>query len=78
MQYYLVLPGDREADMANESNSLGEESFGTFWRGSGLKTLLHITNTKPEILSACKIITETGKQLTMTEFLDTLNKLKLR
>jgi hypothetical protein len=64
--------------MANEANSLGEESLGTFWRGSGLKTLLHITNTKPEILPACKIITESGKQLTLTEFLDTLNKLKVK
>lgn len=78
MQYYLVLPGDKETDMLNEANSLGEESFGVFWRGSGLGTLLRITETRPEILPACKIVTETGKQLTLTEFLDTINKLKLR
>ena len=78
MQYYLVLPGDKEADMLNEANSLGEEVFGLFYRGSGLRILMNIVNTKPEMLPACKIMTEKGNQLTITEFLDTLNKLKLK
>lgn len=78
MEYYLILPGDKESDALNEANLLGDASFDVFWGGSGLKTLMRLVDNDPEVLPHCSIICESGKKLTITEFLDTVNKLKVR
>jgi len=78
MQYFILLPGDTERDALNEANLLGEASFDVFWAGTGLKILMHMVDNEPEALTQATIITDKGKKLTVTEFLDDIKKLKLR
>ena len=78
MQYFIMMPSDREQDSLNEANLLGEASFGVFWAGTGLKILMHMVDNEPEALTEATIITEKGKKLSLTEFLDEIKKLQLR
>ena len=77
MQYYLLLKGDSEKDSHYDSNLLGDESFGTFYSGQAFKTLTKIIEKDPEALEDARVITDMGSKLTITEFLDTLKKLKI-
>lgn len=78
MEFYLLLPGDTEQDASNEANLLGESSFDIFWAGSGLRSLMIMVDKQPELLPECRIITDQGKKLTVTQFLDSITKLKVR
>ena len=78
MEYYILLPGDDEKDASNEANLLGESSFDIFWAGSGLGTLMKIVMEQPELLPDVRIIGDDGKSLTVTKFLDSIQKLKVR
>ena len=78
MTYYLLLEGDSEEDVYFDSNVLGEESFGTFYAGQGLVALNNIVNKKPELLETIKILDDTKKSHTLTEFFDILSKLKVK
>lgn len=78
MQYFILLPGDTEKDALNEANLLGESSFDVFWAGTGLKILMHMVNNEPEALMAAKIMSDSGKKSSITEFLDEIKKLKVR
>ncbi len=77
MQYYLLLKGDSEKDSHYDSNLLGDESFGTFYSGEAFKALTNIIEKDPEALEGAKVITDMGQRYTITEFLDTLKKLKI-
>ena len=78
MTYYLLLEGDTEKDAYYDSNVLGEESFGMFYTGQGMLALTNIVNKKPELLETIKILDETKKSYTITEFMDILSKLKIK
>ena len=78
MTYYLLLEGDSEKDVYFDSNVLGEESFGMFYTGQGMVALTNIVNKKPELLETIKILDETKKSYTLTEFMDILSKLKIK
>ena len=78
MTYYLLLEGDTEKDAFYDSNVLGEESFGMFYTGQGMLALTNIVNKKPELLETIKILDETKKSYTLTEFMDILSKLKIK
>lgn len=79
MVYYLLLKGDTKEDLkVSESNVLGEESFGKFYPSHGLQALHKIIHNNPEVLSDCTIITDMGKELTLTKFFDTLEKLYIQ
>ena len=78
MTYYLFLDGDTEKDAYYDSNVLGEESFGMFYTGQGMLALTNIVNKKPELLETIKILDETKKSYTLTEFMDILSKLKIK
>ena len=77
MQYYLLAPGDTEQDAINEANFLGEASFQNFWGGAALQVLMGIVEAEPEILEILKIVTERGKVLTIAEFLEEIQPLKI-
>ena len=49
MTYYLLLSGDTDKDY-HDTNVLGEESFGKFYAGQGMKAFHNIVNNKPELL----------------------------
>lgn len=78
MQYYLMFPGDTEQDALNEANLLGEASFDIFWAGIGLKTLMKLVDTEPQLLESLRIVNDRGRTLTISEFLTDIGKLKIR
>jgi hypothetical protein len=79
MQFFLLMPGDTEQDTLNEANLLGESSFGTFWAGTALTTLMKIVDREPELLPLVKIATDMSKAtFTVEEFLTAIQKLKVR
>jgi hypothetical protein len=77
MQYFILLPGDTEADCVKETNILGESSFNTFYGAKGLTALMKMIEQYPEVLEDVTIKTDTGKSLTIEEFLSTLQNLKV-
>lgn len=79
MQFFLMMPGDTEEDTLNEANLLGEASFGTFWAGTALKSLMYLVDKDPEALPHVRIATDMSKKLfTVEEFLTAIQKHKIR
>ena len=73
------MPGDSEEDTLNEANLLGESSFGNFWAGTALKTLMNVVDKDPELLPMMKIRTDmSNKIFSIEEFLTVIQKLKIR
>ena len=75
MMYYILF-NEKSEDLWDE-NTLGEESFGTFYTGLGYIALNKIVQTEPELLARIKIKDEKGKDYSVTEFLDSLQKWKI-
>lgn len=79
MQYFLLMPGDKEEDTLNEANLLGEASFDVFWAGTALKTLMTIVDKQPELLPLIRIKTDMSEgTLNIENFLTAIQKLKIR
>ncbi len=78
MIYYLLLDGDSEKDLMYETNMLGEESFKVFYPSLGLSILNRIVVDKPELLERLKIVDEQKKYYTIEEFLNKLEKWKIK
>jgi len=75
------MQGEPVENCMNETNLLGEDNgFGVFWAGSGLEALMNIVNKHPEYLvgKAVDIVTDKGQYLTVEEFLNAIEKLKVR
>ena len=77
MQYYLMFPGDREEDTLNEANLVGESSFGKFWAGQGLKTVMKIVDGDVDYLAVMTIVSDIGKHMSIGELLDDIKNLKV-
>ena len=60
------------------SNQLGEESLGSFYPEQGWVALNNMINNSPESLPNYTILNEQGKIFTLTEFLDLVEKLKIK
>ena len=54
MTYYILLGNDSTDDVWDQ-NTLGEESFGSFYVGLGFLALNNIIQREPELLSTVKI-----------------------
>ena len=78
MQYYILMPNDSEADALNEANLLGEESFGSFWPGSGLMVLMTLVEKAPETLPTIKIVTDQNQTIGVSEFLEKISILHIK
>ena len=79
MTYYIMLPGDTEREVNFDSNLLGENTgFGVFWAGAGLKVLMKMVDTSPQMLPDVRIKTAKGRELTVEEFLTEIKGLKVR
>lgn len=78
MTYYLLLENDKESDTIFETNILGEESFKVFYPSLGFQLLHRLLTDKPELLEQLKIVDEQKKYYTITEFLDKLEKWKIK
>ena len=79
MTYYILFPGDKESDTIYEDRKLGEANgFGVFWADQGLKALMNIVDKEPEKLTKVQIKNEHNHTLSISEFLEKIDKLKVR
>lgn len=79
MRYYILYPGNTESDTVYDINQLGDDNgFGVFWANQGFNVLTNAVKQEHEIVNHFKIIDEQGKTLTIDEFLDKIQKLKIR
>ena len=78
MTYYLLLDGDSEKDLLYETNTLGEESFETFYPEKGFVALKNIVYNRPELIESLQILDEHKKSYTITEFLDKVEQWKVK
>ena len=76
MTYYILLGNDSTDDVWDQ-NTLGEESFGSFYVGLGFLALNNIIQREPELLSTVKIKDEKGNNYSVIEFLDKVEKWKI-
>lgn len=72
-----MFPGDKEEDTLNEANLIGESSFNNFWAGQGLRTVMKIVDGDVDYLAVMTVRTDTGKYLTIGEFLEEIKNLKV-
>ena len=79
MRYYILYPGDTEADTVKDTNQLGDDNgFGVFWIATGLQDLVgHIAKEDP-IIQEVIIKDESGTSYNIHDFLDKLKSLEVR
>ena len=78
MTYFLMHKFESKENLMYSSNILGEESLGTFYPDQGWVALHNMMNNHAEMLENYIILDEKGKKYTMTEFLDVVEKLKIK
>jgi hypothetical protein len=78
MIYYILYPGNTEADTINDANQLGESSFKTFWANRGFNILMNAVDQHHHDLNDFIIKDEKGKEYSIEEFLDKIKSLKVR
>tara|TARA_B100000212_G_scaffold332693_1_gene301243 strand:- start:627 stop:863 length:237 start_codon:yes stop_codon:yes gene_type:complete len=78
MTYYILHKKESKENLMFSSNILGEESLGSFYPEQGWTALNNMIHKSPESLENYTILNEQGKKYTLTEFLDTVEKLKIR
>jgi len=69
---------EKKENLMFSSNILGEESLGSFYPEQGWMALNNMINTSPESLENYIILDEKGGKYTITEFLDLVEKLKVK
>ena len=69
---------EKKENLMFSSNILGEESLGSFYPEQGWIALSNMMNNSPESLPKYQILDEQGKTYTVTEFLDVVEKLKIK
>ena len=69
---------EKKENLMFSSNILGEESLGSFYPEQGWIALSNMMNNSPESLPNYQISDEQGKTYTVTEFLDVVEKLKIK
>jgi hypothetical protein len=78
--YYIFFNNELQSGIIDEmwdDNMLGDESFGKFYIGGGYIALNNIINNEPELLERVEIRDEQGKEHSVTEFLDKIEKWKI-
>jgi len=78
MTYFIIHKKESQENLMFSSNQLGEESLGSFYPEQGWVALNNMINTSPESLENYTILDEQGKKYSLTEFLDLVEKLKIK
>jgi len=74
MEYYLIDTEQPEAYL-----TIGTDNgFGVFWSDQGLEALTKIVNDFPEKITEMQIKNDSNHTLTISEFMQKLDKLKVR
>ena len=55
-----------------------DNGFGVFWADQGLRALMNIVDKEPEKLTKVQIKTDQNHTLNVSEFLEKIDKLKVR
>jgi len=77
MVYYILLPGDSEAEAEYSTNVLGESAFKNFWSDTGFEILVRLIEKYPDTLDTVKIKDEKSKEYSIEQFLEITSKLNL-
>ena len=72
-EYYLIYSNDNEPILIGTDNG-----FGVFWADQGMTVLMNMVDNYPEKLEHVKIKTSANKKLSVSEFLEAIEKLKVR
>ena len=78
MTYFILNKKETKENLMFSTNILGEESLGSFYPEQGWVALINMINTSPESLENYSIFDEKGGKYTLTEFLDKVEKLKIK
>jgi|TARA_A100001515_G_scaffold141442_2_gene138429 hypothetical protein len=78
MTFFIMHKKEKKENLMFSSNILGEESLGSFYPEQGWMALNNMINTSPESLENYIILDEKGGKYTITEFLDLVEKLKVK
>jgi len=78
MTYFIIHKDEKKENLMFSSNQLGEESLGSFYPEQGWVALNNMINTSPESLPNYIILDERGGKYSLTEFLDIVEKLKIK
>ena len=74
MEYYLIDTEQPEAYL-----TIGTDNgFGVFWSDQGLQALMKIVNDFPEKITKMQIKNDRNHTLTISDFLEKIEKLKVR
>ena len=74
MEYLLVHSDEQDSYL-----TIGTDNgFGVFWADQGLKALMNIVEKQKDKLTSVKIKTDKNETLTVGEFLEKIEKLKVR
>ena len=74
MEYYLIDKTQPEAYL-----TIGTDNgFGVFWADQGLQALMNILDTQPEKLTKVQIKNEQNHTMSISEFLEKIDKVKVR
>ena len=77
MTYYILLEGDSKNAIWDE-NTLGEESFGTFYTGAGFRALNAIVMSESHLVETIKIIDEKNQSYSVEDFVKLISKWKIK
>ena len=78
MTYFIIHKNESKENLMFSSNILGEESLGKFYPEQGWVALNNMMNISPESIENYTILDEIGKVYSVEEFLDVIEKLKIR
>jgi len=78
MTYFILGKKESKENLMFDTNQLGEESLGTFYPAQGFVALHNMIHNRPESLENFIIMDDKGKNYTITEFLDVIEKLKIK
>ena len=74
MDYFLVHKDEQDSYLIIGTDN----GFGVFWADQGLKALMNIVETDPDKLTTTQIKTDKGEIITVGDFLERIEKLKVR
>ena len=74
MDYYLIDKSQPEARLLIRTDN----GFGVFWADQGLSALMNDVDKEPHKLTEMQIKTDMNQSLNITQFLEKIEKLKVR
>ncbi len=74
MDYYLINKDEPDAYLLIGTDN----GFGVFWADQGLHAIITVIQKTPEKVNKMQIKTDSNQSLTITQFMEKIEKLKIR